>query len=185
MMVDYKIREKRTSTQNFSTKPGAVETVARADKNQQSPRAPWIISFESAAPPTKNWGLSKICVTRWTSAGERFSLLCNARPYKHLFLSFSKSNSISLQPKYEVLCSKKGNYYRSYLNFLFFARQSLAIRCTLVLQYSIAFSSSFVTSKPPCSFARWTAGSVVVSTVVTTVVVMVNRGARPFLAFPW
>ena len=60
------------------------------------------MSFESAAPPTKNWGSSKICVTRWTSAGERFSLLCSARPYKHLFLSFSKSNSISLQKKNQI-----------------------------------------------------------------------------------
>lgn len=132
------------------------------------------MSFESAAPPTKNWGLSKICVTRWTSAGERFSLFCSARPYKHLFLSFSKSNSISLQSKNdEMLCS---NEWSSYLNLLFFARQSLAIRCTLFLQYSIALSSSLVTSKPPCSFARGTAGKVVVSTVVTTVVVMVKRG---------
>lgn len=81
-------------------------------------------------------------------------------------------------------CGNKRNFYRPYLNFLFFARQSLAIRCTLVLQYSIAFSSSFVTSKPPCSFARGVTGTVVVSTVVTTVVVMVKKGSRERKAFP-
>ena len=44
--------EERTATHNFSTKPGAVETVASAERNQQSPRAPWIMSFEPA-PSTK------------------------------------------------------------------------------------------------------------------------------------
>lgn len=97
--TEEKGQQKRTATQNFSTKPGAVDTVARADKNQQSPNAPWMISFESAAPPTKNWGLSKIWVTLCTSAGgvDIESPVNTNRPYKHLFWSFSKSNSMSLK----------------------------------------------------------------------------------------
>jgi len=46
--------ESLTATQNFSTRPGYVEIVARALKNQQSPRVPWIISPEFAVPPAKN-----------------------------------------------------------------------------------------------------------------------------------
>ena len=86
-----------TATQNLSTSPGAVDTVASADRNQQSPEAPWIISFEFAAPFAKNLASSKICVTRCTSAGKVVSDDCVNKPNRHRFLSFSMSNSMSLR----------------------------------------------------------------------------------------
>ena len=96
--------------QNFFNSLGAVGTMARANKNQQSPESPWMITF-AVAPPTKNWGLLKIFVTRWTSAGEGFSLFCMTRQYKHLLLSFSKSNLMSLWVQHKVMLYQRGLWW--------------------------------------------------------------------------
>lgn len=176
-----------TATQNFSTRPGAVDTVASADRNQQSPEAPWMISFEFAAPSAKNLGSSKICVTRCTSAGRLVSDGCVNKPNRHRFLSFSTSNSISLRSFISNRLSMSsegegsgrregGRARETHLNFLFFERQSFAIRSTLALHSAIAFSSSFVTKSPGSCLTNDTVLGTfvfVVSTVVTVVVAVV------------
>ena len=136
--------------QNFFTSLGAVGTMARANKNQQSPKAPWMITF-AVAPPTKNWG--------FVSHDERRQ----GRDF-HCFVWLDSTSICSCHSPSRIwclcgfnirLCCIKGDYDGLFvlLNFPFFSRQSLVMRSTLALQSSMAFSSSLVTRKPTCSSA--------------------------------
>jgi hypothetical protein len=95
------------------------------------------------APSTKNCGFSNSWVTRWTSDGARNG--GSTSPYKHRFLSFSKSNSISLKAVHKNR-SRKMIREKTHLNFRLLARHSFPMRSTFSLQASMAFCSSFVTS---------------------------------------
>ena len=86
---------------------------------------------------------------------------------------------VVLQVEFDVSAQSQGSvwskadlYDELHLNFLFFARQSLAILSTFALQSAIALSNSFVTSSPGCSCTKETVpGAVVVVSIVVTVVV--------------
>ena len=104
---------------------------------------------DAFTPSIKNWGSVKISDTRITPAG--FSSADAVRLKRHLVLSFSRSNSISLSRSDQQtrLVSCRVRFY--HLNFRLTRRHSVAIRSTLALQRAIAVSSSSVTRSPAFS----------------------------------
>ena len=127
-----------------------VDMVASADKNQQSPKSPWLMSLELGRS-AKNLGFSNIWETRLTSGG--ISSSSSSNPYRHNSESFLRSNSLSLdwqRQRWLNECLRKK--IKPHLNFLFAARHVFEMLSTFFLHSVKASSSSAVTRSPTCSF---------------------------------